>query len=271
MNNSMIAASSSMGALQKKLDILADNIANVNTVGYKRKTAVFEDLLTSMQPHEPSFKLPGRQTPLGFTQGWGAQLSSMQLDLSQGTLSATGNPNDLAIEGNALFQVKTSDGTPAFTRHGAFQLVPLPGGERQLVTDSGLSVVAEDGGDIIVPSGKNLSVGADGTLVATGPAGTAPETLGRIRLVTVLKPDLLRPIGDNLFGVDSGVAATNVVQQLTTIPEGLAVRQGFTEQSNVSLSDEMADLIQVQRAYQLSARALSSGDQMLGMANNLRG
>jgi flagellar basal-body rod protein FlgG len=271
MNNSMIAASSSMGALQRKLNILADNIANVDTVGYKRKTAVFEDLLTSMQPHEPGFKLPGRQTPMGFTQGWGAQLSSMQLDLSQGTLTATNNPNDVAIEGNALFEVVMPDGSQGFTRHGAFQLKPLPGGERQLVTETGLSVAAEDGRDIIVPAGKNLSISPDGTLMAAGPAGTASETLGKIRLMTVLKPELLRAIGDNLYGVDSNMPITSVVQQLTTIPDGLAVRQGFTEQSNVNLTDEMADLMLVQRAYQLSARALSSGEQMLAMANNLRG
>ncbi|WP_123042266.1 flagellar hook-basal body protein [Cohnella candidum] len=271
MNNSMISASASMGSLQRKLDMLADNIANINTVGYKRKTSVFEDLLTSLQPHEPAFSLSGRATPAGFTQGWGVRLSSMQLDMTQGTLQSTGNPNDVAIEGNALFEVVTPDGTPAYTRHGAFQLNPLPGGDRQLVTDAGLPVVDETGGSIIVPEGRNLTIQADGTMLAVGQAGTDPINLGKIRLMEVVNPELLRSIGDNLYGVDAGTNAADVVQQLAVLPEGTAVRQGFTEASNVNLTDEMTEVMSVQRAYQLNARALSSAEQMMSMANNLRG
>jgi flagellar basal-body rod protein FlgG len=271
VNNSMIAASVSLGSLQQKLDMLADNIANVNTVGYKRKTSVFEDILTTMQPHVQEFQLPGRQTPSGFTQGWGAKLSAMQLDLSQGPLQTTNNPNDVAIEGNALFQVQTRDGPAAYTRHGAFQLVPLPGGERQLVTDTGLPVLTQDGGDIIVPAGTNLTINPDGALTAVGATGTQPVDLGKLALVQVVKPELLRSLGDNLYGVDAGTNPGDVVQLLTTLPVGTSVRQGYSEQSNVNLVDEMTDLTMVQRAYQLSARALSSADQMLSMANNLRG
>lgn len=266
----MIASAASIGALQQRLDIIAGNIANINTVGYKRKTSVFEDLLTSLQPREEAFRLPGRATPPGFTQGWGARLIATMPDLTQGTLRSTGNPNDVAIEGNAMFVVG-KDGTDVYTRNGAFQLVPLANGDRQLVTDGGLPIQDRNGNDIIVPAGRNLTISAEGFLTAVGNEGTAPIDLGQLQLVQVLKPDLLRAIGDNLYSVDAGANPAGIVQLLPAKPVDVAVRQGYTEQSNVSLADEMTELINVQRAYQLNARALASADQMLGMANSLRG
>jgi flagellar basal-body rod protein FlgG len=148
VNNSMIIASASMGALQQKLDMLADNIANSNTVGYKRKNAVFEDIMTSLNPQQTDFNQPGRRTPLGFTQGWGARITSMQTDLTQGALQQTGNMTDVAIEGNGLFEVRTDgniNGARAFTRHGPFQLMPDANGDRVLVTNSGQQVVGDTG------------------------------------------------------------------------------------------------------------------------------
>jgi len=271
VNNSMITSAASMNSLQQKLDMLADNMANINTVGYKRKTSVFEDILTSLQPHEQAFELAGRRTPLGFTQGWGAKLSAMMLDMTQGSLQSTDNPNDVAIEGNALFRVTMPDGTEAYTRQGAFQLVPLANGDRQLVTNDGNAVLDAQGGDIIVPAGLNLTIMPDGAMMAEGPAGTTPTDLGRIGLVQVLKPELLRQVGDNFFGVSEGTNRAVVVQELAERQVGVAVRQGFTEQSNVNLTNEMAEVIAVQRAYQLNARALTSSEMMMNMANNLRG
>lgn len=280
MNNSMIAASVSMGALQRRLDLLADNIANSNTVGYKRKTAVFEDILTSVNPQVEDFEQAGRRTPLGFTLGWGTRLSSMQLDLSQGVLQMTGNSTDAAIEGDGLFEVRTGgtiDSPPAFTRHGSFQLVSIGGGDRMLVTNSGHAVVSEVGGVdsfIRVPDGYNLVIGADGSLTAVGTEGAAPIALGSLKVVQATKPELLQAISDNLYGVPADINVGDVVRNVSPIlgeGQGLAIRQGFVENSNVSLANEITDLMIVQRAYQLSARALTSSDQMMGMANNLRG
>lgn len=280
MNSSMIKASVSMGALQQKLDMLAENISNSNTVGYKRKTAVFEDIMTSLNSQVPDFNQPGRRTPMGFTEGWGARLSTMQTDLSQGVLQQTGNMNDIAIEGNGLFEVRTSDtidSPRAFTRSGSFQLISTGGGDRRLVTNAGHPVVSNDGGVegfIDVPAGYNLSITSDGTLVAVGNEGMAPINLGKLKLVQVTNPEFLQAVADNLFGVPADVDPANIVRDVTELPEGesgLAVRQGFVEQSNVNMGDEMTDLMIVQRAYQLSARALTSSDQMMGMANNLRG
>jgi flagellar basal-body rod protein FlgG len=276
----MITASVSMGALQQKLDMLAENISNANTVGYKRKTAAFEDIMTSLNTQIQDFNQPGRRTPLGVATGWGAKLSSMQTDLSQGVLQQTGNMSDIAIEGNALFEVRTSaaiNSPRAFTRHGAFQLISTGGGERMLVTNSGQPVVANNGGveDFIrVPAGYNLSIGTDGTLTAVGNEGTTPIALGKLKLVQVTNPVFLQSIGDNLFGIPSGINPNAVVQNvanLTVGDKGLSVRQGFVEQSNVNMTEEMTDLMLVQRAYQLSARSLTSSEQMMGMANNLRG
>lgn len=279
MNNSMITASVSMGALQQKLDLLADNIANSNTVGYKRKTAVFEDILTSLNKHEEDFNQPGRRTPLGFTEGWGARMASMQTDMSQGVLQHTGNMTDLAIEGNGLFEVRSDgdiNGDRAFTRHGPFQLMPDANGDRILVTNSGQQVIGNTGNGedfIRVPAGYELSIATDGTLTAVGGAGTTPINLGTLKLVQVTNPELLRAVSDNLFGIPEDVDPNDVVRDVAALPggeTGIVVRQGYVEQSNVNLADEMTDLMIVQRAYQLSARALSSSEQMMGMANNLR-
>lgn len=280
MNSSMITAAVSMNALQQKLDMLADNISNVNTVGYKRKTSVFEDILTTLSPQEQDFEQTGRRTPLGLVQGWGARLSSMQLDLAQGMLQQTGSMTDVAIEGNGLFEVRTDgtlDGAPAFTRHGSFQLISSGGGDRTLVTNTGYPVVAQDGGVdsfIVVPEGYNLTIEADGTLRGIGPQGSTPIELGKLKMMQATKPELLQSISDNLYGVPENVNIADVVTDVTQLPAdalGISVRQGFVENSNVNLTDEMADLMIVQRAYQLSARALSSSDEMMGMANNLRG
>ncbi|MBB6638119.1 flagellar hook-basal body protein [Cohnella thailandensis] len=280
MNNSMISAAASMGAMQQKLDILADNISNINTDGYKRKNAVFEDILTNIQPHEDSFLLEGRRSPLGFTQGWGARVVAQTLDMTQGPLKATGLETDVAIEGNALFEVRsgmTIDSERAFTRQGAFQLMPTENGNRILVTNSGYPVVASNGTTdtfVNVPEGYKLVIADDGTITATSPDNLDSQQLGSLKLVEVLKPELLQAVADNMYGVPIDVNAGDVVQTVTATPnrtDGVAIRQGSLEQSNVSLADEMADLVTVQRAYQLNARALTSADQMMQMATDLRG
>jgi flagellar basal-body rod protein FlgG len=276
----MISAAASMGAMQRKLDILADNIANLNTSGYKRKNAEFEDILTNVQPHEQDFQLPGRRSPLGYTQGWGARMVAQTLDLTQGPLKQTSLGTDVAIEGNALFEIRTGaslNSDRAFTRQGAFQLMPTGNGDRLLVTDTGNPVVADDGGTdslIEVPDGYDLNIAADGTLTAVNADHTETLDLGKLKLVEVLKPELLQAVADNLYGVPQNVNVADVVQAVAASPAqsgGVAIRQGFLEQSNVNLVDEMADLVTVQRAYSLNSRALSSGDQMMQMATDLRG
>ncbi|MBU5440948.1 flagellar hook-basal body protein [Paenibacillus sp. MSJ-34] len=276
MNNSMISAMVSMGGIQKKLDIIADNIANMDTNGYKRKQSTFEDVLTTAVQHEEAMKLPGRMTPSGFTAGWGARLNTMSWDLSQGAMLNTGNPTDLAIEGDALFEVN-ADGLTGWTRGGALQLNPVEGDEENvyLTTSQGYLIVDTEDQPIAVPNGYHIQVDEKGNVTAQQPGSTESEEIARMKLVQPRRPDLLTQTDDNLF-VIAGNTDPTVVLAAIDMDEPLdeqksvAVRQGFLEQSNVSLTDEIADMMQVQRAYQLTARALTSSDNMMGLVNTLR-
>jgi flagellar basal-body rod protein FlgG len=278
MNASMINAMVSMNALQQKLDLLSDNIANVNTVGYKKREASFEDLLTNMKSQADSMGLPGRLTPLDYNQGWGARVNLIQPNLSQGPLKSTENPSDLAIEGSALFEVEVDGaGNRAYTRNGAFQLTMRANGDTILATEDGYPVVAivPDGnggfveGNIVVPEGYSMRVDADGTVLGVSPGDTI--ALGSIKLLQASRPAALTAVADNLFAIAAGINVDDVVQEIVpTMDNRIALRQGYLEQSNVQLTDEMTELINVQRAYQLAARALSSSDTMMGIANTMR-
>ncbi|MCM3635244.1 flagellar hook-basal body protein [Paenibacillus camelliae] len=275
MNSSMIKALNSMNSYQMKLDLIADNVANSNTVGYKKKSAVFEDLLNTVKEQPDSFALDGRKAPLGFNQGWGSRVTGIATDFTQGTMKETGVLTDLAIEGNALFQVQVdAAGTAAYTRDGSFQISINEAGEAVLTTSQGYPVVATlpDGsqGRIVVPEGYAMQVRADGSVNAVDEIGdTIP--LGRISLVEAVRPDALVLAADNLFALAAGADADQAVAEVIPNTDNrLAVRQGYVEQSNVDLSTEMTDMIRVQRAYQLAARALSSSETMMQIANNLR-
>lgn len=275
MNSSMIKALNSMNSYQMKLDMIADNVANSNTVGYKKKSAVFEDLLNNMKEQPESFGLEGRLTPLGFNQGWGSRVTGIATDFTQGTLKETGVLTDMAIEGNALFEVQVDAAeTTAYTRDGSFQISINEAGEAILTTSQGYPVVATlpDGsqGRIVVPDGYAMQVNGDGSVNAVNELGNSIP-LGRIRLVEAVRPDALVQVADNLFAVALGAdAAQAVAEVVPNAANRIAIRQGYLEQSNVDISTEMTDMIKVQRAYQLAARALSSSETMMQLANNLR-
>ncbi|MFD1953921.1 flagellar hook-basal body protein [Paenibacillus thailandensis] len=279
MNSSMINAMVSMNGLQRKLDVLADNIANQETVGYKRKEASFADLLHSSYEQPESFSQPGRMTPLGFRQGWGSRLASVRTDFEQGVLKETGVKTDMAIDGNAWFQVETGgEEQYGYTRNGSFQLTPMPNGDTILATEQGYPVVSrvydpvartEVDGRIVVPNGFSVKVSSDGTVTAENEAGETME-LGRIKLMQATSPAALTATADNLFIAARGEDGNELVREVNPDAEGIAVKQGFLEQSNVDLSSEITELINVQRAYQLAARALTSSDTMMNLANNMR-
>jgi len=276
MNSSMINAMMSMNAMQRKLDLIADNIANLNTAGYKRRSASFEDLLTTLKQQDERFAQAGRLTPLGYTIGWGARMTQVQQDLSQGPIQITDNPYDLAIEGNALFEVMTNDaGARAYTRTGAFQTVLNEAGDIVVTTADGHPVVVRDEGGaegpLLLPAGYHLQVDAQGRVSAVSGDGSDIVALGQLKLVEPVRPDALMAVSDNLFVVPEGVDAADVVRDM--LPDeanNVRIVQGALEQSNVKLETEMSELLMVQRAYQLSARALSSADTMMSLANGLR-
>jgi flagellar basal-body rod protein FlgG len=294
----MINAMVSMNGMQQKLDILANNMANLNTTGFKRKEGTFEDILNNIKEQPQSFRKEGRLTPLGFNQGWGAKLSQVSTNFQQGTLKDTGISTDLAIEGDGLFKVRVPDGDPAqpantlYTRNGAFQLTRLEDDQAAaagmtdtesvyLANQEGQLLLDENDNPIAIPAGDKLRVDADGTVWSY--SGSSPEEgaveRGKIGLVRILRPQFLQQVGDNLFTVPEGTVANaqelaaivRPIAQDTALDKPISVKQGFLEQSNVNLADEMTELMMVQRAFQLSSRALTSADTMMGLANNLRG
>ncbi|MFF2092584.1 flagellar hook-basal body protein [Paenibacillus sp. NPDC058174] len=274
MNSSMINAMVSMNGLQKKLDVMADNVANVNTVGYKRKEATFQDLLNTVYDQPEKFQQEGRLTPLGFSQGWGSRLSVIQPNLEQGPITDTGNIADLAIQGNAMFEVIVDGaGNRAYTRNGAFQLTVNGNGDTILATAEGYPVVANVAGregPIVIPDGYKLRVNPDGSLQGVKEDGTAIG-LGTLKIMQPSRPAALTQVADNLFAVAGNINVDDVLQRITpNADNGVAVLQGALEQSNVNLTDELTELINVQRAYQLAARAITSSDTMMGLANSLR-
>ncbi len=292
MNHSMISASASMNGLLQKLDVIANNMANQNTDGYKRKEASFEDLLTTIKQQHASQQLTGRQSPLGFTMGSGARLSQIQINMSQGVLKTTENPYDLAIEGDALFEIglRTTDADgneitrPAWTRNGALRVALIEGDNQNsmLTIADGSPLIGVDNQPILVPNGRQINIDQQGNIIAieaNNPQGAA-EIVGRIKIVRATRPQLLESRGDHLYVLPDALSEPGQVElvmaqlDLMQYEEGSApvrIRQGFLEGSNVDFAAEMAELIQVQRAFQLNARALTSADTMMNLANTLRG
>jgi flagellar basal-body rod protein FlgG len=276
MNSSMINATMSMHAMQRKLDLIADNIANLNTAGYKRRNASFEDLLATLKQQDERFAQAGRLTPLGYTVGWGVRMTQVHQDLSQGPIQITDNPYDLAIQGHALFEViADGEGTRAYTRNGAFQAKLNEDGDIVVTTADGYPVVVRDDGGaegpLVLPAGYELQVDAQGRVSAVSGDGSEILALGQLKLVGPVRPDALLAVSDNLFVVQDGADPADVIVEVQPDDvNNIRIAQGAIEQSNVKLETEMSELLMVQRAYQLSARALSSADTMMSLANGLR-
>lgn len=274
MNNSMISAMVSMNAIQQRLDVIADNLANTGTAGYKRKEASFEDVLNQVRGHHKDFNLPGRATPPGFTMGYGMRLASVMQNMEQGAPKETGNPLDLAIEGQAMFAVQGGNGLIAYTREGGFHVTPDPQNNElvYLVNNEGYRVLDRDNNPIILPASGKAAVDSEGQVWV--------EAGGTRTLAAVLKlPELQRPEGlvqmaGNLYVLGAGLAENDVFDTAAANPgepPKSEVRSGFLEQSNVQFAEEMTKMMEVQRAYQLAARALSSSDTMMNLANTMRG
>ncbi|MDO7906535.1 flagellar basal-body rod protein FlgF [Paenibacillus sp. JX-17] len=273
MNNSMINAMVSMNSIQQRLDVISDNIANVDTVGYKGKQTSFEDTLTRVQQQPETYKQDGRSTPLGFNMGYGVRLGAITKDMSQGPLKETGQPTDLAMEGSGLFAVE-ANGTKAWTRDGSFHFNPDPANPKQmvLVTKEGYPVLNRQGQPVTAPVNSKVAIDDQGNvLVRIGNA--APVVGAQIQFVDPQRPDGLTQQDDNLFVLSGGLTENDVfgANAALTIPADSRIRSGYLEQSNVDLTTEMTQMMQIQRTYQLAARALTSSDTMMNLANNMRG
>lgn len=275
MNNSMISAMVSMNALQQRLDVIADNMANVNTAGYKKKGASFEDVLTQVQGHHKDFDRTGRATPLGYTLGYGMRLSSVVPNMEQGAMKETGNPLDLMIDGQAMFAVQ-GDGAIGYTREGGFHVSPDARNPNNLllVNSQGYPVLDVNDNPISLPAKGKVAINERGQIIVETPTGGRTAPYATLKLVELERPEGLVAVGDNLFVLGNGLAEGDVFDTTPPAPgepPKSKVLSGFVEQSNVNLTDELTKMMEVQRAYQLTARALSSSDTMMNLANTMRG
>jgi flagellar basal-body rod protein FlgG len=260
MFRSLSTAATGMAAEQSRIDVIAHNMANVETTGFRRLHAEFRDLVYSTLRAPGGRTAQGGAVPTGVMIGTGTVLSSTQLSMQEGSIAATGSPLDLAIEGRGFFQLLRPDGTLAYTRNGNFQLDP----EGRLVTPEGLPVEPA----ISVPQGvTSLTISSDGVITATLPGSGESQEIGRLELATFPNPGGLEPMGRNLYR-----ATTASGPVLTAAPgnEGLGtISQGMLEGSNVEIVNEMIDLISSQRAYELNHRVVQAADEMLRKSSEL--
>ncbi len=215
MNNSMIGAMVSMASVQQRLDLIADNIANVNTVGYKSKQGSFEDVLANVQQQPSTYLQNGRAMPLGYNLGYGVKTTAIMKNMEQGPLKETGLPTDLAIQGNALFEIQ-GNGQKAWTRDGSFHFIPDPNDNEtmMLTTAEGYSVLDNNDVPVTAPAGSKVAINSDGELLIRANGTGAPTVGQRIKLMDVQRPEGLQQRDDNLFVLANGVTeATYSVQQ----------------------------------------------------------
>jgi len=254
MIRSLWIAKTGLDAQQTQIDVISQNLANVSTNGFKRSRAVFEDLLyqTVRQPGAQSSQQT--QLPSGLQLGTGVRPVATSRTMSQGNLQQTGNSLDLAINGNGFFQVQMPDGTTAYTRDGSFHLDH----NGQVVTSNGYPVQPA----ITIPANaQTITVAADGTVSVTQTGSATPTQVGTLQLANFINAAGLSAQGQNLFleTAASGNASTGAPGL-----NGMGLlNQGYVETSNVNVAEELVNMIQTQRAYEINSKAIQTSDQML--------
>jgi flagellar basal-body rod protein FlgG len=261
MFRSLATAASGMEAQQTKLDVTANNIANVSTNGFKKARAEFADLMYQNLRPAGAPTGNGANAPSGTEVGLGTRLVTTSRELGQGELHQTGNPLDIAIEGHGYLGVTMPNGDLAYTRNGALQI----SAEGKLVTSDGYAV---EGDITIPPDAQAVSIAADGTISASVPSSTQAVELGKLQIAMFANPGGLAAQGSTLFRETSASGAA----VLGAAGEGGAgsIRQGMLEVSNVNVVEEMIDLISGQRAYEINSRVIKAADDMLGQTAQLR-
>ena len=257
MLKAMLTAATGMSAQELCVDVVANNLANVNTTGFKKSRVSFEDLFYQ---HYGQGGEEGERGPFLIQVGNGTRVSATTRDFSQGKIVQTGNPLDLMIEGRGFFQVLMPDGSLAYTRDGSFKL----DGEGRIVTSDGYLLYPEL---TIPPEAAGISISPDGKVSVTLVGESEPEELGQITLAKFINPGGLQSIGRNLYlpTVASGEAFLEEPTQ-----EGMGqLSQGQLEASNVDIVDEMVAMIMAQRAYEINSKVIQASDTMLSLINRL--
>ena len=251
-------ARTGLDAQQERMRVIANNIANVNTTGFKSDRANFETLAYQYITQPGATSAGDDKYTGGSSLGSGVKLTGTSRSDTQGSLNQTGNALDLAIQGNGFFQIQQPDGTTAYTRDGNFSITA----EGQIVTDDGHALIP----NIQVPSGAtNITIGADGTVSATTAGATDPVQLGKIQLASFTNPAGLKAVGDNLL---TETTASGAPQQGDPGIDGRgSIEQGSLEASNVNVVEELVDMIETQRAYEVNSKMIKATDEMLQFAN----
>jgi len=254
MIRSLWIAKTGLEAQQTQMDVISNNLANVGTTGFKRSRAVFEDLLyqTMRQPGAQSSQQT--QIPSGLQIGTGVRPIAVERIHTQGNLQQTNNNLDVAIQGAGFFQVLMPDGTTAYTRDGSFQ----KDSQGLVVTSSGFPIQPA----MTIPAdATSITIARDGTVSVTQAGVTAPVQIGSLQLATFVNPAGLQSQGENLYveTASSGTPNTNVPG---TNGAGL-LNQAYVETSNVNVVEELVNMIQTQRAYEINSKAITVSDQML--------
>ena len=261
MIRSLWSAASGMKAQQTNVDTISNNLANVNTTGFKKSRTDFEDLLYQTVKSAGAPNSQGAQVPTGIQIGHGVKVAATQKMFGQGSLKSTENPLDMAIRGEGFFQVQMPDGSVGYTRDGSFSL----DGNGQVVTSNGYLLQPP----ITLPANaRNININEEGQVTYTEPGGDAIQQAGRIELANFANPAGLKSVGQNLF---KSTAASGEVLFGVPGQEGYGtIAQKFLESSNVETVDSMTNMIAAQRAYEINSKAVQASDEMLQRASNLK-
>jgi flagellar basal-body rod protein FlgG len=250
-----------MAAQQLNMDVIANNLANVNTTGFKKSRANFQDLMYQVEKMPGTTVAQGSQVPTGIQIGLGTRASGTQKIYTAGEVKTTDNPLDLAISGNGFFQISMPDGTTAYTRDGTFQL----DNQGRITNADGYPLTPQ----ITIDSdATSISVGADGTISVTKSGQTTPEEKGKIQIANFINPAGLVSTGNNLLAA-SEASGTPIVDNPGNNGLG-TIATSTLEMSNVQVVDEMVNMISAQRAYEVNSKAIQTADDMLNVANNLK-
>ena len=260
MIRSLWIAKTGMEAQQTQMDTVANNLANVSTNGFKKSRAVFEDLLYQNVRQPGASSSQQTQLPSGLQQGTGVRPVAIERIHTQGNPQATGNDKDLMINGNGFFTVLLPDGTTGYTRDGSFQR----DSNGAMVTSSGYALQPP----ITIPiDADEINVAKDGTVTVQLPGQAAAQQIGNLQLASFINPTGLESIGENLY-LETG--ASGAAQANSPGSNGLGqILQGYVEVSNVNVVEEMVNMIQTQRAYEINSKAITTSDQMLQRLSQL--
>lgn len=254
MIRSLWISKTGLDAQQTQMDVVANNLANVSTTGFKRSRAVFEDLLYQNIRQPGAQSSQQTQIPSGLQIGTGVRPIAAERIHTQGNLQQTGNKLDVAIQGSGFFQVLMPDGTTGYSRDGSFQT----DNQGQLVTSSGFVVQPA----MTIPAtATSVTIGQDGVVSITQAGTAAPIQVGQMQLATFINPTGLQSNGQNLYLETASSGAPSTAAPGTNGTGTLG--QGYIETSNVNVVEELVNMIQTQRAYEINSKAITTSDQML--------